>query len=89
MNLNYEGYENYFVGKIYKPKFIQYVFKFENGYGASVMRVYNANLWELAVITWKNNRTSYIDYDTELTDCILPYLTDEDVRNLLEEIKNL
>ena len=38
--LNYKGYEQYMVYNCYEPsnRGVQYKFKFENGYGASVIK---------------------------------------------------
>lgn len=69
---------------------LQYVFKFPNGYGASVIKnkySYGANddLFELAVLNSEND----LCYDTEITDDVVGYLTNDDVLKLLERIKNL
>lgn len=67
---------------------IQYVFKFENGYGASVIKTsgsygYEDDLWELGLL-----RDGYLEY-TELTNFdVLGCLTDEQVNIVLTEIKN-
>lgn len=38
--LNYEGFDNYLLGKGFIDGGIHYVFRFENGYGASVIKAY-------------------------------------------------
>lgn len=74
--------------------FVQYLFKFENGYGASVIKGqgtygYDSDLWELAVITWDLEDEWDITYGTEITYDILGFLSTEDVLNTLNDIKNL
>lgn len=93
LNLNYEGFDAYLVKK--QPKFdgVLYQFRFENDYGASVIKheySYGSNedLWELAVLIWRGDDCK-LDYDTDITADVEGYLTDEDVRNLLQRIKDL
>ena len=75
---------------------IQKVYRFNNGYGASVVRNnfsygHNAGLWELAVLKFENNGSDDADlcYDTEITDDVVGYLTDNEVVVLLERIRGL
>ena len=107
LNLNYEGFEKYLVEREDNPTRIglrklpgvRYVFRFENNYGASVVKHlgsygYDQDLWELAVIRFgkydEDEDDVYIlTYDTPITDDIEGHLTDEDVRNLLARIKEL
>lgn len=72
----------------------QWLFKFENGYGASVIigtTSYGGDegLYELAVIKWYNKEDWDIVYDTEITGDVLGWLTVENVNNLLEKIRGL
>lgn len=73
----------------------QTVYKFSNGYGASVLNggtyCYGADqgLKELAVLEFKTGDDYSLCYTTEITDDVLGYLTDEDVANLLERIEGL
>lgn len=65
-------------------------FKFENGYGASVIKHYGSygyenNLFELAVLDSNDD----LCYDTPLTDDVIGNLTNDEVLELLEKIKNL
>lgn len=109
LNLNYEGFEEYLIERtdsstrvcLRKQPGVQYVFRFENNYGASVIKRlgsygYNEDLWDLAVIRFgkydedEDEDDVYIlIYDTPITDDIEGHLTDEDVRNLLARIKEL
>ncbi len=72
----------------------QVVHKFENGYGASVVChefSYGGDegLKELAVIKFRKGDKWSLCYDTEITDDVLGYLTDEDVADLLVQIEAL
>lgn len=94
LNLNYEGFENYL--KETRELFggIQYLFKFKNNYGASVVKHDGSygnkeDLWELAVIRFDRYDKWCLNFDTEITDDVLGYLTDEDVRGYLKEISEL
>ena len=62
---------------------------FPNGYGASVIRhVYSYGfedgLWELGVL-----KDGDLCYDTEITEDVLGYLSDDEVNDYLEKIKSL
>lgn len=88
--LNYEGYENYFVDSNVYCNGYAYEFKFDNGYGASVIKhdySYGgkSDLFELAVL----DSAKKIIYNTDITDDVIGWLTNEDVLDLLEQIKNL
>jgi hypothetical protein len=72
---------------------IQYIHRFENGYGASVIRNKysyggSSGLWELAVIRWDGGDWD-IAYNTPITDDVLGYLSDEKVQSLLNQIEML
>lgn len=63
--------------------------EFPNGYGASIIKSpysYGGaqDLYELAVLYG-----NMINYDTEITNDVLGYLTPEDVTKLLERIEKL
>lgn len=69
---------------------IQYKAKFENGYGASIVRHSFSygnedGLWELAVI----DRDGNLSYSTPITDDVLGNLTEDEVNETLIKIKNL
>lgn len=70
------------------------VFKFPNGYGASVIKSFGSygfetDEWELAVLLWKNDNTWELCYTSEITDDVIGWLTNEAVLEYLERIKNL
>ena len=72
------------------PFGIQKIYKFKNGFGASVIchrHSYGgqSGLWELAVL----NESDSLTFDTPITDDVLGGLTEKEVDNILEEIKQL
>lgn len=74
---------------------IQVVHRFENNFGASVVRhnfSYGGEdgLFELAVLTFASEANDYeLTYDTEITDTVLGHLTEEDVESLLKRIEKI
>lgn len=78
----------------------QTVHKFENGFGASVVRSpnvgfwgstygYDEGLWELAVITFNEDASFNLCYTTPITNDVLGSLSDEDVIAVLAQIEAL
>lgn len=72
----------------------QWIFKFDNGYGASVINnfmchVDEKGLFELAVIEFDEDGDIDLCYDTEITDNVIDYLSNEEVMELLYKIKDL
>lgn len=68
----------------------KYVFK--NGYGASVIDDgYGGNrgLYEVAVLKKVTDEDYDLCYDTEITDDVVGFLSNEEVINILKRIKNL
>jgi len=68
----------------------QLVYKFDNGYGASVVKhdISYGNkhgLYEVAVL----DKEGDLCYDTPITDDVIGHLTMEKVENLLAEISHL
>lgn len=76
---------------------VQKVFKFENGYGASVVKnpySYGGDegLWELAVVLVYENEGKLswkLVYDTPITEDVLGWLTWEEVEETLKQIEEL
>jgi hypothetical protein len=73
---------------------IQAIIKFENNYGASVVKhdySYGGKdgLYELAVIQYDENGEWDICYDTPITDDVLGYLTEDNVTDYLTQIEQL
>lgn len=87
-----------------RPFGLQRLYKFQNGYGASVVRfgwrfrdkkkryasyTKNDQQWELAVIRWVTPRRFEIVYNTPIASDILGYLTKADVEKVLDKIRKL
>lgn len=72
----------------------QIIYKFDNGYGASVVRhrySYGGDngLWELAVIKFIDDTNWNLTYDTPVTGDVIGYLEWPGVQELLAKIKSL
>lgn len=72
----------------------RYLFRFENGYGASVIRHqyslgHEKDLWELGVVKFQKNGDWKLNYKTPITDDVLGCLTVDDVKSCLEKIEKL
>lgn len=73
---------------------VQKIYKFGNGYGASVIRSifskgHEEGLWELAVIDIYEDGYFELCYDTPITDDVIGNLTGEEVNEYLKKIKDL
>lgn len=96
MNLNLninKKFEEYLYDKGPALDGAQYIFKFPNLYGASVIKHSGSyghldDLWELAVIIFTDGDWD-LTYNTDITDDVEGHLTDEAVNALLERIMNL
>ena len=93
---NYYISKGVFIGRGLIDGGIHYVFRFENGYGASIIKgssTYGGpqDLWELAVVRFfEEESIEYkVNYDTEITDNFCGYETDDGIRELLARIKAL
>ena len=67
----------------------QYIFSFDNGYGASVVNhsisyTNSDDEWELAVL-----EDTYLTYDTPITDDVIGHLEVDEVLTLLDKIERL
>lgn len=92
--LNYEGFEKYLFETEHIHRGVHYVFRFQNGYGASVIKHpysygHEEDLWELAVIEHCDDGKWHIVYETPITDDVIGYQTDEEIVELLQSIKEL
>lgn len=99
LELNYEGFEQYWIMKTYGKGYpnypVLYAFNFGDGYGAIVFTdKKNNRLWTLVPI--KSNITHYGSADADLVyywlgesnpDDYIDHLTGEDVRNYLKQIE--
>lgn len=79
-----------------RPGDAQFVYRFRNGYGASVVQngtSYTADgrLWELAVIRFENAADNSWDicYETPITNDVIGYLDPEDVITYLNRVGDL
>ena len=77
---------------------VQKVYRFANGYGASVVKgehTYGGsdNLWELAVIKYKSNDSDDLDYElcykTPITEDVCGHMSDEEVEATINRIREL
>lgn len=75
---------------------IQHIYRFANGYGASVIRHkfskgYSDNLWELAVIRFDGPDIWdwSLDYETPIAEDVIGDRTDVEIDMLLKEIMGL
>ena len=75
---------------------VQKLFRFPNGYGASVVQFpysygVDSGLWELAVIRYsgEDNDAYSLTYDTPITNDVLGHLREEDVDVLLAQVEAL
>ncbi|QQV91005.1 hypothetical protein Freya3_68 [Polaribacter phage Freya_3] len=68
---------------------LQAVMNFDNDYGVSVVKFngsygYNSDLWEVAIL-YKDALT----YNTDITDDVLGYQTNQDVTDVMEKVQKL
>ena len=106
--LNVGDFNLYFVGKRrINPEALiswdQYIFRFENNYGASVVqyKISESNIrfvntlpthmqgFEIAVIKFDDDNLFDLVYDTPITDDVITGLDNEEVLDVLRKIKEL
>lgn len=77
---------------------VQKLYRFENGYGASVVRNSHSyggskGLWEIAVIKWTDQYVCGVGwrlcYSTPITKDVIGYLGEDQVNTILSFIKKL
>lgn len=90
--LDYKGFENDLVMKSTNvlDNGLSYVFAFDNGYGASVIKhrysYGNENdLFELAIL----DKNGEITYDTYITDDVIGWLANDEVLEIFKQIQSL
>lgn len=93
--LKHDGFGHYLRAKTTNTsrQRVQYIFRFENDYGASVVKspyTYGGDqdLWELGVIKFEGCKW-HLTYNTSIIEDVLGYLTDEQVMDILKQIKAL
>lgn len=72
----------------------QWLYRFENGYGASLVRHpgslgYESNLYEVAVIRWMEPDAWKLCFTSPITDDVLGGLDEDEVMVVLERIEAL
>lgn len=77
---------------------IQKLYRFDNGYGASVVQFsiglagsygVESGLWEMAVIAYDEGDEFHLTYDTPVTGDVLGYLDEDQVQDYLRQIRDL
>ena len=89
--LEYEKYKDYYI-KSKNPG--QWLFKFKNNYGASVIKHwgsygYEEDLFELAVLYFEDDEKYILSYNTPITNDVIGFLDNNGVMKYLEKIKKL
>ncbi|KGC13253.1 hypothetical protein DM48_331 [Burkholderia gladioli] len=80
-------------GTMHGIKGEQKIYRFDNGYGASVVRGYftyggEDGKWELGVVTFGDD-TWHLDYSTPITNDVLGHLQWHEVEEILDQIAAL
>lgn len=70
---------------------MQTVYKFPNGYGASVIEIYyfEEDCIEVAVVSFDDEGNYHLDYSTPITDDVIGGLDEEGRDAVLQQIFNL
>lgn len=88
-----DQFKQYMINKFKDElKGIHYIFKFPNNYGASVIKgkyTYGCeyDLWEMGLIFFNEDGTWSLTYERDFDDDVKGYLTEDNVIELLEKIK--
>lgn len=86
--------KKYLVSRRYRNFGIQYIFAFNNNYGASVVKTpftygNECDFWEVATLQYLGDISKYELFYSELTNFdVLGYLDDQQVNKFLRCIKN-
>lgn len=72
---------------------VQMLYRFSNGYGASVVRhsfSYGSaqGFWEIAVIKWSGEDFEIV-YDTPITNDVIGYVPESEIKGYLSQIEAL
>lgn len=75
------------------PAYVRYQTRYDNDYGASIISFGTiakgvGEHWEVAVIKWTEGFWC-MDFSTEVTDDVIPNLSDIEVGRVLDRIKSL
>ena len=94
-NLDYRGFEENLFSKTGRPVGVWYEFRFDNRFGASIIKHrhsygFEKDLWELAVLQNVPDTNDWLlTFDTPITNDVVGWCTDEQIRELLKMIKEL
>ena len=88
--LQYDKYKEY----LQQERKGHWWFKFPNNYGASVIKKYGSygyedDKFELGVSYYDENGVPSLTYNTPITNNVIGWLTNDEVLEYLEKIKNL
>lgn len=82
-----EKYKDYIIGKREDVGDLQTIYRFPNGYGASVIHSIMSRGLELAVLYFEGD-TAHLSYSTPITNDVIGYIPDqEELTKLLDQIK--
>lgn len=89
-----KGFEQYVHEKDHGQWEDQTLYKFNNGYGASIIfhegsYGFEEGKMELAVLEWTSEKNWSLTYDTSITDDVMGYLTLEEASDILKKIQEL
>ena len=89
-----KGFEQYVHEKDHRQWKDQTLYKFNNGYGASIIfhegsYGFEEGKMELAVLEWTSEINWSLTYDTPITDDVMGYLTIEEASDILTKIQEL
>ena len=87
-------HKEFLVNTDYINNGVQHRYKFDNGYGASVVKhdySYGGQdgLWELAVLDFTIDKTGELTYHTPITQDVIGHLSWKNVEKYLKEIQEL
>lgn len=84
-----EKYKDYIIGKREDVGDLQTIYRFPNGYGASVIHSIMSRGLELAVLYFGGD-TAHLSYSTPITNDVIGYIGDEqELTELLNQINSL
>ena len=89
-----EQHREFLLNTDYINNGVQHRYKFNNDYGASVVKHYFSyggknGLWELAVLDFTVDKSGAITYHTPITQDVVGHLAWNNVESILQEIKEL
>lgn len=87
--LKIDAYSNYII-KIHKltVNLIQVIYKFPNGYGASIVMIHNTDSYELAMIKYQDDNKFTVVYTDIVGYDVVNLLTIDEIADILFKIIN-